>query len=82
MKKTLLIFCFCLYYGTIAFAQTCQPINHNDYSYYSLTTTDNVMIYLAKGIEGYMGPAFFIKMKVPYNWGNIRTGCVKYLKKT
>lgn len=39
------------------------------------------MIYVAKGMEGYMGPALFIKMKVPYNWGNISTGCVKYFKK-
>ena len=80
MKK-IMIFAVIICFGFAAKAQGWQGNTHNGYYCYSLKTTDNIIIHAAKGIDGYMGEALFVKIKVPFNWGNISTGNVKYFKK-
>ena len=81
MKKTVLILTAVLFFGIIANAQVWQEnVSHNGYSCFSLKTANNSTIYAAKGVEGYMGEAVFIKIQVPYDWGNTGTGCVRYFK--
>jgi hypothetical protein len=81
MKHKSILVCFLMLLCLSSNAQTWQgQVTHNGYSCYSLTTADNIKVYAAKGVDGYMGTALFIKIKVPYNWGNTSTACVKYFK--
>jgi len=82
MKQTLFLATALFFFGISAFAQEWQHnLKHNGYACSMLKTADNVTIIAAKGMAENMGPALFIKVKVPYNWGNTGTGCAKYVKK-
>lgn len=74
--KTGLIAIFLL--GKSLHAQVWQEnVNHNGYNCFVLKTSDNISVYVAKGMEG-SNEMLFFKIRVPYNWGNSGTGLVKY----
>jgi len=83
--KILLLVAVLILTTSITHAQTWQHnLKHNGYACSMLKTSDNITIIAAKGIAGNMGPALFIKIKVPYKWGSTSvggTGCVKYVRK-
>jgi len=76
MRKTVLITLATLFLGITANAQTWQEnISHHGYSGSSLKTPDNITVIAAKGMEGNC-EAIFIKIRVPFHWGDIGTGFV------
>ena len=77
MKKVFLLFVAVVGFAISVKAQTWDGVvSHNGYSCYTLKNSNNITVYAARGVESNMGEALFVKIRVPYNWGNTSTGCV------
>ena len=76
MKKILVACIFiCCFEVSVKAQQWEGAISHNGYSCYLLKTSNNITAYAARGVDGNL-EVLFIKIQVPYNWGNTGTGHV------
>jgi hypothetical protein len=81
MKRTILIIITLFFLSITLHAQVWQHhFKHHGYACSMLKTSNEITVLAAKGMAGDY-ETLFIKIKVPYDWGNISTGCVKYFRK-